>query len=86
MIAVIDWSSAAPLKENAQLFRRAGEEGRVRPREWRDGAVKYRSLTVWEDGTCELQRFSTAAVVRRLEGEIVQRTARKVRVEQRGGA
>ena len=84
VIAVIDWSSAALLKENVRFFRRASDEGRVRPREWQSGAAKYRSLTLWEDGSCELQRFSTAAVARRLGWSIVRHTARKVRMDQRG--
>lgn len=84
MIAVIDWSSAAVLKENVRFFQRAGDEGKVRPREWQAGSVKYRSLILWEDGSCELQRFSLAAVARRLSGGLVQRTARKVRMGQRG--
>ena len=84
MIAVIDWSSAALLKENVQFFQAADTTGKVRPREWRDGSVKFRSLTLWEDGSCELQHFSTAAAARRLGWSIVKVTARKVRMSQRG--
>jgi hypothetical protein len=84
VIAVIDWSSSALLKENARLFLAAENNGKVRPREWRDGLVKFRSLTLWEDGSCELQHFSTAAVARRLGWSIVRKTARKVRMSQRG--
>ena len=84
MIAVIDWSSAALLKENVQFFQAADTSGKVRPREWRDGSVKFRSLTLWEDGSCELQHFSTAAVARRLGWSIVKKTARKVRMSERG--
>ena len=83
VIAVIDWSSAALLKENVQFFQAAETSGKVRPREWRDGSVKFRSLTLWEDGSCELQHFSTAAVARRLGWSIVKMTARKVRMSQR---
>jgi len=84
VIAVIDWSSAALLKENVQFFQAADTSGKVRPREWRDGSVKFRSLTLWEDGSCELQHFSTAAVARRLGWSIVKKTARKVRMSERG--
>ena len=84
VIAVIDWNSAALLKENVQFFQAAETSGKVRPREWRDGSVKFRSLTLWEDGSCELQHFSTAAVARRLGWSIVKKTARKVRMSERG--
>jgi hypothetical protein len=84
VIAVIDWDSASLLKENARFFQRASDAGKVRPREWRSGAAKYRSLTLCADGSCELQRFSTATVTRRLGGSIVRKTARKVRMDQRG--
>ena len=77
VVAVIDWSSSALLKENARFFQTADNSGKVLPREWRDGSVKYRSLTLWEDGFCELQRFSTAAVARRLGWSIVRKTARR---------
>jgi hypothetical protein len=84
VVAVIDWSSSALLKENVRFFQTADNSGKVLPREWRDGSVNYRSLTLWEDGFCELQRFSTAAVARRLGWSIVRKTARKVRISQRG--
>jgi hypothetical protein len=84
VIAVIDWGAAAALKENVRLMQRAGADDKIRPRAWRDGSVKYRSLILREDGSCELQRFSTAAVTRRLSEEIVRSTARKVRMSQRG--
>ena len=84
VIAVIDWSSSALLKENMRFFQHAGDSDKIRPRDWRDGSVKYRSLTLWEDGFVELQGFSTAAVARRLGWSIVRKTARKVRMDQRG--
>jgi len=83
VIAVIDWRSSALLKENMRFFQRADGEHKVWPREWREGLVKFRSLTLWEDGSCELQRFSTATVARRLGWSIVKMTARKVRMSQR---
>jgi hypothetical protein len=67
VVAVIDWRQAALLKENVGFLERAGMAGRVRPRDWRAGAAKYRSLTIYEDGRCELLRPSAAAVSRRLE-------------------
>jgi len=84
VIAVIAWNAAAPLKENARLFEAACDGGKVRPREWRDDEKNYRSLTLWGDGSCELQRLSTAAAARRLGWSIVRKKARKVRVERRG--
>jgi len=80
VIAVIDWRSAAVLKDNARFFERADISHGVRARDVRTGLMKYRSLTLWEDGTCELQRFSTAAVVRRLGGVIVPKNVRKMRM------
>ena len=84
VIAVIDWSSSALLKENVRFFQAAENSGKVQPREWRDGSVQFRSLTLWEDGSCELQRFSTATAARRLGWSVVRKTARKVRMGQRG--
>ena len=84
VIAIIDWSSAASLKENVRFFQAADNSGKVRPREWRDSTVKFRSLSLWEDGSCELQSFSPAAVARRMNWSIVKKTARKVRMSQRG--
>ena len=72
------------LKENVRFIQRAGDSGKVLQRKGRDGSVKYRSLTLREDGSCELQRFSTAAVARRLGGSVVRKTGRKVRVSKGG--
>ena len=55
VVAIIDWGSAAFLKENVRLFQRASDDGLVRPREWRDGPVKYRSLTLFEDRSLSFQ-------------------------------
>jgi len=84
VIAVIDWNSSALLKENVRFFQRAGGEDQVRPREWRESLVKFRSLTLFEDGSCELQRFSTATVARRLGWSIAGKKALKARMGQRG--
>ena len=81
---MINWNSAATLKENVSFFQRATENDRVRPRDWHTGPSNYRSLTLWEDGSCELQRLSTAAVARRLGGSVVRKTGRKVRVSKGG--
>jgi hypothetical protein len=84
VIAVIDWDSSALLKENARFFQRASEAGIVRPREWREGSAHYRSLMVCEDGSCELHRFSTAVVARRLGWSVERNAAEKMRMGQRG--
>ena len=84
VIAVLDWSSSALLKENVRFFQAAEYSGKIQPREWRGSSVKFRSLTLWEDGSCELQHFSTTAVARRLGWSVVKRTARKARMSQGG--
>jgi hypothetical protein len=86
VIAVVDWASSATLKENVRFLQQARENDLVRPRDWHAGSVNYRSLTLWDDGSCELQRLSTVAVARRLGWSIVRSTSRKVRVGQRGRA
>jgi hypothetical protein len=83
VIAIIDWSAAAALKENERFLQQAGGRGQVRPREWRDKASAYRSLTLWEDGTCELQRFSAAAITRRLTESSAGKTVWKARAVER---
>jgi hypothetical protein len=84
VVAVIDWRSASLLKDNARFLEKAGIAGKGRLRNGRSKSLKHRSLTLREDGSCELQRFSTAAVARRLGGVVVGRTARKAKDEQRG--
>ena len=84
VVAIIDWSSSALRKENVRFFQAAEHSGKLRPREWRGSSVKFRSLTLWEDGSCELQHFSTTAVARRLGWSVVKRTARKARMSQGG--
>jgi hypothetical protein len=68
IVAILGWRTAALLKDNIGFLERAGLAGRVRPRDWRAGASKYRTLAVYEDGRCELLRPTAAAVARRLGG------------------
>jgi hypothetical protein len=84
VIAVLNWRPAVLLKDNQRFLERAGAEGRVRPRDWRAGSARHRSLTLREDGSCEVQKFSTAAAVRRLGGVIARAGTPGARVEKRG--
>jgi len=85
VIAVIDWRAAAALQENVRFLERAQAAGLVRPRDWRAGAAGWRSLMIRGDGSCELQRWSVAAVSRRIGERIAGCAAGKARSgEQRG--
>jgi len=84
VIAVIDWRSAAALKENTRFLERAGLASRTRPRDPRAPGSRDRSLTIRDDGSCELQRWSVAAAARRLGGSVQGLVARKARNGQRG--
>jgi hypothetical protein len=84
LVAIVGWGAAALLKENVRFFQAAENSGQVRPREWHGGSTKFRSLVLREDGSCELQRFSPAATAKRLGWSIAKKTARKVRMGQRG--
>ena len=79
IVAILDWKKAAPLKENALFMERRTGKGEVRPRDWRTGSMRYRSLTVFRDGTCLLRKLSAAAVSRQLGG-----TAR-IRIKEKRG-
>ena len=68
VVAVIEWRHGGALRENARLLERAAAAGRVRPRGWRTRAARWRSLTLYEDGTCELDRATHRVAARRLEG------------------
>lgn len=70
LIAVIGWSAGSPLKENARFREKSG-------------SVSHRSLVLWEDGSGELQRFSVAAVVRRMGGTIARCRTRKAGTKER---
>ena len=84
VVAIFDWKAAAALKENVRFLSRVVAAGKMAPHDRGAGPANYRSLVLREDGSCELQRFSTAAVARRLGWSIVRKTARKVRMDQRG--
>jgi hypothetical protein len=84
VIAVIDWRSAMALKENARFLEGAGLTGKSRPRDQRLAGAKYRSLTIRDDGSCELQRWSVAAAARRLGGTIQREATHRARKRQRG--
>ena len=77
VVAVIGWKAAAALRDNRRFLQQAAEDGRVRPREWRIGSSKYRSLVLRGDGSCELSRFSPATLARRLAAPAAVGTERK---------
>lgn len=68
IVALIGWREAAALRENKNFLLRASEQGKIRPRDWRSGSLKARSLVLRADGACELNRFTVATLARRLEG------------------
>lgn len=71
LVAIIDWRAASSLKNNAALRERGG-------------GIKQRSLILWNDGSVELQRFSTAAVARRLGAVAAQVTRKGAETGRRG--
>lgn len=68
IVALIGWREAVALRENKNFLFRASEEGKMRPRDWKSGSLKARSLVLRADGACELNRFTVATLARRLGG------------------
>lgn len=66
VIAVINWRPAALLRENVRFFEKAEQAGRVRPKDRVSGSTRNRALVLRADGSCEMQRFTAATVVRRM--------------------
>ncbi|HEY5999327.1 MAG TPA: hypothetical protein VI078_08515 [bacterium] len=82
VVAIIDWRTAASLKDNAGVLRRAGLTlpGRRRgPR-----PAQERSLVVRADGSGELHRFTPATVGRRLRAGSAAATIWRTEKQRRG--
>jgi hypothetical protein len=79
VVVVLDWSSGETQKQNARFLEERERAGTVALRDGK--SARYRSLTVFEDGTCHLRRLSAAAVARRLGEVRMVRTRREAREE-----
>ncbi len=77
VVAVVGWLAAAALRANSQFLQQAEKSGRVRPRDWRLGTERYRSLVLREDGSCELSRFTVATLARRLDRSVMGNRAER---------
>jgi len=83
VVAIIDWRTAATLKDNAGFLRRAGLIEGARARR-RATAPMRRSLLVRADGSGELQVFTAATVARRLLAATGETITRKAGTGRRG--
>jgi len=76
VVALLNWRRGGALAENRRLLERAAAMGRVRPRGWRAGAARWRTLAVRADGTLEFGTFSVGAAARRTMAAAVPRRGR----------
>ena len=67
LVAILNYRSSKGILNVADLLERAGRKEKVIPGDWRDSSGTFRSLAVYDDGSCLLQTLSAGSVIRRLE-------------------
>jgi hypothetical protein len=65
IVAILNYRSSRGILNVVSLLEKAGKKGKVRPRNWEQLLNRFRSLTVYEDGSCLLHTLSAASMIRR---------------------
>ena len=66
VIAILDYRASKGISDIRLFLEKADAERRIAPKSWKTGAEAFRSLTVYEDGSCVLDSLSMALKIRRL--------------------
>ena len=67
LVAVLNYRTSKGILNVADLLARAGKKGKVIPGDWQNSSGEFRSLAVYDDGSCLLQTLSAGSMIRRIE-------------------
>jgi len=65
-VAVLDYRSSREINNIRTMLEKAGKKGKMTPEKWKRTADIYRSLTVYEDGSCKLHKVSSSSLIKRM--------------------
>lgn len=66
IISILDYRYSKGIRNVKKMLEMSGKKGKVQPRDWVSEDDKFRSLTVFDDGSCLLRTQTAATVIGRL--------------------
>ena len=66
VVAILNYRSSRGILNVRELLEKADNRDRVRPKEWDKGMGDFRSLTIYDDGSCLLHSLSSGSMIRRI--------------------
>ena len=67
IVAILNYRSSKGILNVGNLLEKAGRKGKVHPKDWESATGDFRSLTIYDDGSCLLHRLSAGSMIRRVE-------------------
>ena len=67
VVSILDYRASKGVAHTVKLLERAARDGKMIPPDWRKEPDEYRSLTVYDDGSCFLHHVTVASMARRLK-------------------
>ena len=67
IVSIIDYRASLDISHVRRLLENAQEKQKVNPRNWKTENREFRSLTIYDDGSCHLQRLTVGSIVRKLK-------------------
>lgn len=69
MVAIIDFRSSKGIVNIRRMLEKREEEGNVSPGNWKMELGNFKSMIVFDDGSCLLHRLSAASMAGRMKKE-----------------
>ncbi len=67
IIAILNYRSSKGILNVGNLLEKAGRKGKIHPKDWERASGIFRSLTIYDDGSCLLHSLSAGSMIRRME-------------------
>lgn len=66
VVSIIDYRASKDILNVQRLLDEKEREGKIIPRRWKERIGKFKSLTVFTDGSCLLHSLTAASMARRM--------------------
>jgi len=67
IVAILNYRSSKGILNVGDLLEKAGRRGNIQPKDWKSASGDFRSLTIYDDGSCLLHSLSAGSMIRRME-------------------
>jgi len=67
IVSILNYRPSRGILNIGNYLEKARKRGKVQPKNWENSLSDFRSLTIYDDGSCLLHSLSAASMIRRLE-------------------